>query len=111
LKNFGGSIDTPPARTLRERSAPFLQSCFAVVNFLAAADQRDDRRPISVPFHYAQQHFRFRVVAIEFFLILTSIPCPLSLVEDDGVIGRVKEIVIHVVASENVDIFDQSSGL
>src|SRR6185369_4827415 len=94
-----------------ERSAPFFQSRFTVVNLLSSTYESNNHGPICVSLHDSQQHFWLRVVPLEFLHVLGLIPRTLRLVKDNGVIRRWPQIVLGVVTREYVDILYESFGL
>src|SRR5205823_3198607 len=100
----------PLLLALGKRSSPLLKACFAVVDFLSSAHQGNNGGPVLVSFHDSQQHLGFRIVAIEFLLVLRTVPSTLSLIEDDGVIRRAPQVIFGVVPGKNMNVFYEGPG-
>src|SRR5207247_4509874 len=92
-----------------QRSPPFGKSRFSIVDFLAATNQRNQYRPISVPVQNGEHGFRFGAVLSRLLRILNSIPGPLGLVEDDDALWRLFKWFVHRFTHERVDILDEGA--
>jgi hypothetical protein len=96
-------------RKLHQGSSPFGQPRFTTINFLAASDERHNHRPIVVPIHYLQHHFRFGNLGPFSSTVLLRIPSALGFVEDDNSLHRTFLIFAVVLVGKSVDIVNERS--
>jgi hypothetical protein len=106
-------MDTPARESVTQNFEPLANASFAGMDFLPAADEADDYRPILMPVEVRNQEFGLRRVESGDFLPalheisrLIPIPGTLRFVEDYNVVKRWLRST-HTFIAEVVDILDE----
>src|SRR5215472_8276227 len=109
-------MHSPIRKRTFERPQPFLDAGFARIDFLAFTHQADDRAPICVAIHDAEQELRLRHGEAEVPTLLPhelrgllDIPCSLRLIEDGDFLNW-RGVRRERIVPEMMDILDEGRG-
>lgn len=104
--DFGRRHDSP-IWTNGDGPAPFLQARLPEKYLLPTADERNDHGPSVQPIHHVEEFGSLRTIYPLFAQHLLSIPCALSLIEDDDVLVWQSRGMLAVIAQELVDVLNE----
>ena len=98
-----GSQHTP-VRKLQQGSSPFGQPGFAAIDFLATPDKCHNNRPVFVPIHHFEHHFRFGNLRPFCSSVLLRVPSTLSFVEEDDFLYRTFPVFAIILVGKSMNI-------
>jgi len=99
----------PVREFVANRSPPFGEPGFSVVDFLSAANQRNQHSPVSVSVHDGEHGFWLRDFLSCLLRVLSGIPSPLGFVEDDNALRRRFIGLVRCFTNERMDVLDEGA--